>query len=35
MEERAAEIGGLLEIESSAGAGTRVRLELPRNGAAP
>ena len=35
MEERAAEIGGRLEIESAAGAGTRVRLEVPHNGARP
>jgi signal transduction histidine kinase len=29
MEERAAELGGRLEIESRPGAGTRVRLEVP------
>jgi signal transduction histidine kinase len=33
MDERAAELGGVLAIESAVGAGTRVRLEVPVNGA--
>ena len=32
MEERAAELGGALEIRSAPGAGTTVRLQLPRDG---
>jgi signal transduction histidine kinase len=32
MEERAAELGGRLQISSAPGAGTTVRLELPHDG---
>ena len=32
MEERARELGGALELRSAPGAGTTVRLEVPRDG---
>ncbi|MDX1566345.1 MAG: hypothetical protein R3223_01010, partial [Longimicrobiales bacterium] len=32
MQERAAIVGGALEIESRAGEGTRIRMEIPLDG---